>query len=165
MSISDIIDKIKRIPIQLIEITGGEPLLQTYTLTLIDNLIQEDRTVVIETNGSISIKDVNKNAHLILDIKTPSSRMSDKMDFSNLRYLDKKDEVKFVLSNRYDYDWSIDIINRYDLYRTVKNVLLSAVYEMLDLKELAMWMVQDALKARLNTQIHKYIFGEDKRGV
>ena len=158
-----IIKKVKNACIQLVELTGGEPLLQKGTRTLIKRLLDEGFDVMVETNGSYSIKDIDKRAVVILDIKTPGSGMADKMDFSNIDQIKMEDEIKFVITSRRDYEWTKDIMATYDL--SIKgHVLLSPAYGMLDPQDLIQWMLEDGINARLNLQLHKYIFGPDTRG-
>jgi 7-carboxy-7-deazaguanine synthase len=163
LSEDSIIKKVKNAGLQLVELTGGEPLLQKGAGTLIKNLLDEGFDVLVETNGSYSIKDIDKRAVVILDIKTPGSAMADKMDFSNIDQIKLDDEIKFVITNRRDYEWTKNIISKYDL--TAKcHILLSPVYGMLDPQDLIRWMLEDGINARLNLQLHKYIFGPDTRG-
>jgi 7-carboxy-7-deazaguanine synthase len=164
LSEEDIFKKVRNAGIRLVEITGGEPLIQKGIYRLIERLLDDGYTVLIETNGSINIKDVDKRAVVILDIKTPGSGMCEEMDLSNIDYIKNYDEVKFVITDRIDYEWSKDIIQRYN----IKNkclILMSPVYGILPAEDLARWMLEDRLEARLNLQIHKYIFGPDRRGV
>ncbi len=158
-----IVKKVKNAGIQLVEITGGEPLLQQGTGALIRRLLDEGLDVLVETNGSHSIRDIDKRAVVILDIKTPGSGMADKMDFSNIDQIKLNDEIKFVITNRRDYEWTKDIMSKYDLADR-GHVLLSPAYGMLDPQELIRWMLEDGITARLNLQLHKYIFGPNERG-
>lgn len=165
MPLDDIISHIKLVGLSLVEITGGEPLLQGEgTLALIRMLLDEGFEVLVETNGSLCIKDVDRRAVLILDVKTPGSCMSSEMDFSNFYYLKPSDEVKFVICDRIDYDWARDIVAKFRL-RDMAKVLFSPAIGMLPPRQLARWIVEDRLEVRLNVQIHKYIFGPDERGV
>ncbi len=151
-----ILEKIKESGISLVEITGGEPLLQESTNTLIKCLLDSGFNVLLETNGSLSIKNVDSRAVIILDIKTPGSRMDSKMLFSNLEILKKNHEVKFVITDKNDYNWSKEIIEHYNLYERC-NVLFSPAYGILNPSELVIWMIEDKSPARLNIQLHKYI--------
>ena len=164
LSEEDIIGEVKRYGISLVEITGGEPLLQKEVFHLIKKLLDEKYKVLIETNGSMNIKDVDKRAVVILDIKTPGSGMSEKMDLSNLENIKSTDEIKFVVTNRTDYEWSKDIIYRYNLINKC-HLLLSPAYGILPPEDLARWMIEDRLKARLNLQLHKYIFGHYRKEI
>lgn len=165
LSVEEILGKVKSAGIDLVEITGGEPLLQEKeTDNLIRSLIDHGNDVLIETNGSFSIKGIDKRATVILDVKTPCSGMSDKMDLLNFDRIKKLDEIKFVLCDRNDYEWSKDIIASYRLAEKCK-VLLSPVFGALEPRRLAEWILEDRLDVRLNLQLHKYIFGPDARGV
>jgi len=165
LSIGEIIRKVKTLRSNLVEITGGEPLLQKETFELIDTLIRQKYIVLIETNGTISIKNINQHAIIILDIKCPGSKMSANMLWENIEYLRKKDEVKFVIDDRKDYDWAKDIVAKYNLAQQVNHVHFSPVYGKLVPKELAKWICHDNLDVRMQIQIHKYIWGPDARGV
>ncbi len=160
----ELMRKIRNTGLNLIEITGGEPLLQTEVYHVVQVLLEEGRTVLIETNGSQNIRGIDRRAVIILDIKTPGSGMSDKMDLSNLDEIGKHDEVKFVITNRNDYEWAKDIISTFHLIRRC-TVLISPAFGFMCPEDLARWMVDDKLPARLNLQLHKYIFGSEKRGV
>ncbi len=164
MSEEEILNKISSYGIKLIEITGGEPLLQIDVLPFVQNLLDRSYKVLIETNGSQSIKGIDKRAIVILDIKTPGSGMDKAMDFSNFDYIKKTDEVKFVITNRRDYEWSKDLIYKYSLFDKC-HILFSPAYGVISPEILAKWMLEDRLEARLNFQLHKYIFGFNRRGV
>ena len=176
LSIDDILSKIDDYNCDLVEITGGEPLLQDGVYPLIRTLLETGKLVLIETNGSVDIertqalKQVQGNGSkiqglkIIMDIKCPDSGMSDKINWENLSKLDKNDEVKFVLNSRGDYDWSKEIIKKYSLTDRC-HILMSPVYDNLTAGELSEWIINDNLNVRLNLQIHKYIWGEWARGV
>ena len=165
MSGDEIFKEIKKHGINLVEITGGEPLLQRPQIGfLIDRLIQSGFKVLIETNGSISIRDINPAAVVIMDIKTPNSGMHEKFFIGNLDYLKPKDEVKLILTDRRDYEWAKEIILQHDLISRCK-VLMSPAYGILSPETLSEWIIADRLKVRLNLQLHKYIFGSERRGV
>ncbi|RMG00147.1 MAG: radical SAM protein [Nitrospirae bacterium] len=161
-SIDDVLIEAERAGIGLVEITGGEPLLQEGTEALARRLIDSGFELLIETNGSVDISGVDERAVIILDIKTPGSGMSDRMDFENLKRLRPQDEVKFVVTSGEDYRWAVEVINEYCLEQ--RRVLLSPAMGYVRPEELSRWMIADKLGARLNLQIHKYIFG-DERGV
>jgi 7-carboxy-7-deazaguanine synthase len=161
---NDILKEVKAAGTAHVEITGGEPLLQTEVFHLIKILLDNNYIVLIETNGSMSIKSIDRRAIVILDLKTPGSGMSDKMDFSNIGQIKSNDEIKFVITNREDYEWSKLIISKYELTARC-NILMSPAYGILSPEELAEWMIEDKIKARLNIQIHKYIFINKGRGV
>jgi len=150
--------------VKLVEITGGEPLLQEDVYPLIERLLDSAYTVLVETNGSMSIHEIDRRAVLILDIKTPGSGMSGEMDFSNLAQLKQTDEIKFVLTGRADYEWAKEIMSNYAL-REKCHVLLSPAFGNLSPEQLAGWILEDRLDVRLNLQLHNYIFGPGRKGV
>jgi 7-carboxy-7-deazaguanine synthase len=160
----ELIRKIRNAGLNLVEITGGEPLLQKEVYHVIRVLLEEGRTVLIETNGSQNIRGIDRRAVIILDIKTPGSGMSDRMDLSNLDAIGKHDEVKFVITNRNDYEWAKGIISTFHLVQKC-TLLISPAFGFVRPEDLALWMIDDKLPARLNLQLHKYIFGSEKRGV
>ncbi|MGE5894394.1 MAG: radical SAM protein [bacterium] len=164
MDLPVILGKVKYYGIELVEVTGGEPLIQRETPALLEMLCNQGYAVLLETNGSCDIASVDQRVSVVLDMKTPSSGMSEKMLMKNLDRVRKKDDVKFVLSSREDYEWSKKMMERYSLAGKT-NVLLSPVFNMLEPEDLAQWMVTDRLNARLNLQLHKYIFGPNRRGV
>lgn len=164
MTEDGIINEVSRTGCGLVEITGGEPLAQQGTLRLIERLCDQGLKVLVETNGSMSIRDVDSRAFVIMDIKTPGSGMSGEMYLANLDCLKPCDEVKFVVVDRPDYEWARDFIRRHRLTERCR-VLLSPAFGVLDAAELSGWMLGDGLGARLNLQMHKYIFGPDRRGV
>ena len=151
-------------PHALIEITGGEPLLQEGVYPLMDALIAAGRTVLLETNGSLSIGRVPQPVVKIVDLKCPDSGMSDKMELANLDLLAPHDEIKFVLSSRADYDWATAMLAEYRLGEKAK-VILSPVIGRLDPAQLAQWLLADALPARLQLQLHTLLWPGMKRGV
>lgn len=150
--------------IKLVEITGGEPLLQSETLKLINMLINEGYKVLLETNGTLSIRDVHKEAVIIMDVKTPGSAMSGHNLIDNIKYLKPSDEVKFVITDRLDYDWSKDFASKY-LKDCQSTILFSPSYTHIKPLILAQWIIDDNINVRLNLQLHKLIFGEGQRGV
>ncbi|MEW6741069.1 MAG: radical SAM protein [Nitrospirota bacterium] len=164
MSEDEIIERVKSYGIKLVEITGGEPLLQKDVLSLMERLIDNGFTVLLETNGSESIQDVDKRVVIIMDIKTPKSGMFERMDLMNLKYIKPDDEIKFVVIDREDYEWVRNFIRDYGLLDKCK-ILLSPAYGTLLSEDLSKWIIEDRLPVRLNLQLHKYIYGADKRGV
>ncbi len=165
MNGAEIIDKIKSYDCNYILFTGGEPLFQKEVLPLLSYFCEEGYVVSIETNGHQSIREVDRRAIKILDLKCPASGMSKYNDYSNLEYLLPHDEVKFVITDRNDYDFARDIISRYNLVEKVDSILLSPVFNALSNSDLAGWILSDKLKVRLQLQIHKYIWEPNKRGV
>lgn len=164
MSVDDVMDKVGSYHTKLVEITGGEPLLQDGIYILMHELIERDYTILLETNGSITLSKVNGKVIKIVDLKCPSSGMSHKMDFSNIHYINKKDQVKFVIGDRRDYNWAKEIINRYNLLE-ITQVLMSPVHQTLKPEILAQWILDDRLQVRFQIQLHKCIWGSDIRGI
>ncbi len=158
-----ILKEVKKFKCRYVEITGGEPLLQDETPMLVDYLIDKGFTVLIETNGTKDISVVSDKAVIIMDIKCPSSGEVNEIDWENIKRLDRKDEVKFVIAERADYDWAKEIIAERNLTDKAK-VLLSSVKEKLSPDLLAEWILKDALKVRLQIQLHKILWPEEKRG-
>ncbi|MDA3860143.1 MAG: radical SAM protein [Melioribacteraceae bacterium] len=164
LQIDSIIEKIESFNCNLVEITGGEPLLQDGVYPLMEILCDKGFTVLLETSGSLSIENVDNRVTNILDFKTPSSKMDKKNDFNNVDFLKPKDEVKFVLGTREDYDWAKDIIIKYKLDEKV-TVLFSSVFGKIEHEELVNWILEDKLNVRYQLQMHKYIWDPDKTGV
>ncbi len=162
-SIETIMEKVKEYPTDIVEITGGEPLLQPDVYTLMDTLISENYTVLLETSGSIDISKVDKRVIKIVDIKTPSSGEADKNLWHNIQILQKHDEVKFVIGSYVDFKWSLKVLEYYNLIDK-HNVLFSPVWGKIEPKELAKWILESGIRVRLQLQLHKILWGE-KRGV
>jgi len=151
---------------KLIEITGGEPLAQREAFELIKRLCTEGYEVLIETGGYVSTEGVDLRAKIVLDVKCPASGEAGRNHWSNLTRLRfDRDEVKFVVANRADWDFARSIIEEYELERRTKAILISPAWEQIDLKELANWIAESGLNVRMQLQMHKYIWGPDARGV
>ena len=163
-SISEIISEVNKYGCNLVEITGGEPLLQKEVHVLMKELCDLGFQVMIETGGSMPIKEIDKRVKVIMDLKCPSSKMSDKNLYENIISLKQADEIKCVIGNREDYDWSKDLIHKYSLTEKCI-VLFSNVYSDLEPIHLAEWILTDKLKVRFQIQMHKYIWNPAKRGV
>lgn len=164
MSIDEILDEVKNYNCNLIEVTGGEPLFQKESFELLTKLCDLGYTVLLETSGSISIENVDKRVIIIMDLKTPSSKMEKKNKYSNINYLKPNDEVKFVIGDRNDYEWAKNIINIYNLTSKCK-VLMGVVFNELSNLDLAKWILEDKLNARFQIQLHKYIWPPEMKGV
>ncbi len=163
-SVQDIMDAIEPLGVPLVEITGGEPLLQDEVYDLMNALLAKNYQVLLETGGGVSVAKVPERVIKILDVKCPGSGEDAKNLWDNLDHLNPHDEVKFVLADRSDYEWSRDILQRHDIHKKAKT-LFSPVYDRLDLKELAAWVLEDNLPVRVQTQLHKVIWGKDAIGV
>ena len=165
MSLDDVIDRVEAYQCPLVEITGGEPLLQKDVYPLMDRLLSAGRTVMLETGGHISIEQVPAPVIKIVDVKCPGSGESERNHWPNLDRLAPHDEVKFVIKDRTDYEYARDIVGRHALGGRVTAILFSPVHGILDAKALAAWILEDKLDVRLQLQTHKYIWGADVRGV
>ena len=163
-SIDEVLAKVHTYGCRLVEVTGGEPLVQPESFPLMTRLCNAGYTVLLETSGAIDIAPVDPRAHIILDVKCPGSGMTDRMHWPNLSQLATKDEAKFVLANRTDYDWARETLAEYDLASRC-TVLFSPVFGSLDVRELAEWILADCLPVRFQLQMHKYIWAPDMRGV
>ena len=164
MSIDEILQKVANFGIHLVEITGGEPLMQDNVYTLMRRLIEKGYKVMLETGGSISLERVPKDVIKIMDLKCPGSGEQDKNNLDNLKLLAAHDEVKFVILDKKDYEWSRDIIKKFKINETA-HILLSPVFDKLELKEMVKWNLEDRLPVRLQTQLHKIIWDKNTIGV
>ena len=163
-SIDEIINEVKKYNCKLVEVTGGEPLVQKESLELMKKLCDEGFDVMLETGGSLPIKDIDERVLIIMDLKCPSSKMEKKNLYENIDYLKPKDEVKFVIGNREDYDWSKEIISKYDL-KNKSEILFSVVFGELEPVSLVNWIIEDKLDVRYQLQMHKYIWHPETKGV
>ncbi len=163
-SIDEALATVQTYECRLVEVTGGEPLVQPESLSFMTRLCDAGYTVLLETSGAVDIAPVDPRAHVILDVKCPGSGMTDRMHWPNLSQLAAKDEAKFVLADRADYDWAREILAQYDVASRC-SVLFSPVFGALDVRELAEWILADKLPVRLQMQLHKYIWAPDMRGV
>jgi 7-carboxy-7-deazaguanine synthase len=165
MSVDEVVAEVDRHNCSLVEITGGEPLLQEDVYPLMDRLLAHGRTVMLETGGHRPLARVPAEVHKIVDVKCPGSGEADNNDWDNLSRLGPRDEVKFVVKDRADYEFARDVIARCDLPSRAAAVLVSPVHGVLHPKTLSEWMLADHLPARLQLQIHKYIWPPETRGV
>ncbi|HSB46076.1 MAG TPA: 7-carboxy-7-deazaguanine synthase QueE [Nitrospira sp.] len=163
-SVDEVLERVGSFGCRLVEITGGEPLAQPEAFALVTKLCDAGYTVLIETSGAMDIAVVDQRAHVILDVKCPGSGMTDRMYWPNLGKLTMKDEAKFVLADRQDYDWAREIMSRYQLTERCV-VLFSPVFGRLEPRQLAEWVLADRLPVRFQLQIHKFIWAPDMRGV
>jgi 7-carboxy-7-deazaguanine synthase len=164
MTVEEIMGCVRGYGLNLVEITGGEPLLQPDVLPLILQLLDSGVNVLVETNGSMEIGDVDKRAAIIMDVKTPGSGMSDSVLIANFDLLKRIDEVKFVITDRSDYEWARELVRQHRLSDKC-SVLFSPAYLQLESAYLSGWIIDDKLPVRLNLQLHKYIYSPDQRGV
>ena len=164
LTINQIIDQISKYDCNLVEVTGGEPLLQKGSLDLMRALLEKNYKVLLETGGSLPINNVPKEVIKIIDFKTPSSLMSKKNLWSIVDHMQIWDEIKFVISNKDDYLWVKKKINRFKMTDSW-TVLLSPTHENLELEQLSKWILNDSLRVKLQIQLHKLIWDPDKKGV
>jgi 7-carboxy-7-deazaguanine synthase len=165
MAVDDVVAAVQQYGCPLVEITGGEPLLQEDVYPLMARLVAHGRTVMLETGGHRPIARVPPEVVRIVDVKCPGSGEAARNDWSNLDRLAAHDEVKFVIRDRRDYDYACDVVARHDLSRRAAAVLFSPVHGVLDPKTLSEWMLADGVPARLQLQLHKYIWSPETRGV
>ena len=159
LSIQHILDEIAQYNTQYVCVTGGEPMAQSNCLKLLDALIDNDYKVSMETSGSIDIAPVNSKVSIVMDIKTPSSTEEHQNRYENLSILKNKDQLKFVIASRSDFDWCTEILENHEVE---SEVLFSPVYESLKPVELADWILEKKLNIRLQVQLHKILWGDQK---
>jgi len=159
----EILDEIEPIPCRLVELTGGEPLAQPAAFAFISRLLDGGWEVLVETSGHVLLEDLDPRAVAIMDIKTPASGEVHRTEWRNLHILRPKDEVKFVIASRSDYEWSRDLVRERGINRCP--VLFSPVHNVLDPALLAGWILEDGLNVRLQVQLHKYVWPGVERGV
>jgi 7-carboxy-7-deazaguanine synthase len=165
MRIAEVLGAVQRMNTALVEVTGGEPLLQPGARPLLAALCATSDRVLLETSGERDISGVDPRVHRIVDIKTPSSGESHRVRWENLDLLTPRDEVKLVLLDRADYEWAREVVARERLERRAGQVLLSPVHGRLDPRELVGWVLEDGLRARVQLQLHKYIWEPGQQGV
>jgi 7-carboxy-7-deazaguanine synthase len=164
-SVGEILDAVAAYRCPLVELTGGEPLLQKNVLPLMSMLCDLGYTVLLETSGAHDISNVEPRVHRIMDLKTPGSGEVDKNLWSNIDHLTALDEVKFVVGSREDYEWSRDKVQRYDLPSRCHAVLFSPIFGRIDPREIVEWILADKLSVRFQLQMHKFIWRPTQRGV
>ena len=166
LSIDDVMQKVRDFGCRLVEVTGGEPLAQSEAFDLVTRLCDEGYEVLIETGGYVSTEELDKRAKIILDIKCPGSGEAGRNHWANLDLLRAHlDEVKFVITDRADWDFALKIIRERHLQNRTKAVLISPAWGRIDLEELARWITESGMDLRMQLQLHKYIWGPDIHGV
>jgi 7-carboxy-7-deazaguanine synthase len=166
VSIDDVIKQVRDFGCRLVEVTGGEPLAQREAFDLIKRLCDEDYEVLIETGGYISTEELDQRAKIILDVKCPASGEAERNHWPNLtRLRPDLDEVKFVVADRSDWDFTRKVVEDYQLEKRARAILISPAWEQINLQELANWIVESGMMARMQLQLHKYIWGPDVHGV
>ncbi|MDP8243794.1 MAG: radical SAM protein [Candidatus Hinthialibacter antarcticus] len=163
-AIESVIAQIQQLGADLVEITGGEPLEEPNTPELCQRLLDLGATVLVETSGAFAIDVLPAQVIKIMDVKTPSSRMARRNHWDNLKLLSERDELKFVIANREDYDWSVAVCNDHALFGNYI-IYFSPSFGVLDSVKLAQWILDDGIEARLQLQLHKYIWAPDAKGV
>ncbi len=160
LTLEEIVHKASAYNARHVTVTGGEPLAQPACLNLLSTLCERGFIVSLETSGALDVSNVDTRVIKIMDLKTPGSGEAPRNLYGNINYLVSKDEVKFVICNREDYEWSRFKIDEYQLADRVDNVLMSACHEVLDSALLAEWILEDQLDVRLQIQLHKYLWGD-----
>jgi len=159
LSIESIMEQVEKYNTRYVCVTGGEPMAQSNCLILLDTLIEARYKVSMETSGSIDISPVNKKVSVVMDLKTPSSTEQSQNRYENIALLESKDQLKFVIASRSDFDWCCSILESYDI---LSDVLFSPVYESLKPVDLADWILEKQLNVRLQIQLHKLLWGDEK---
>jgi 7-carboxy-7-deazaguanine synthase len=166
MSVAEVMEQVRNYDCKLVEITGGEPLVQKHACCdLVAQLCDEGYQVLIETSGSLDTSVLDARAIKILDVKCPGSGEAKHNFWPNLEQLNAHDEIKFVIKDRADFDYALEVIAKYALDQRAPQVLLSPVWGAVEWKELAAWVLQSGVRARLQLQLHKLIWGADTIGV
>jgi 7-carboxy-7-deazaguanine synthase len=165
MTVEQVLEKVRAFGARLVEVTGGEPLLQKEVYPLMEQLLVEGYQVLLETSGERSIGEVPREVIKIVDVKCPDSGEGGTFDMTNLDHLAPHDQVKCVIASRRDYEFARDFTRRHDLPSRVAAVIFSPVHGALDLKQMAEWILADGLQVRFGYQLHKLIWGADARGV
>ena len=165
LAIDEVVRRVVALRTPRVEVTGGEPLLQPGVYPLMQKLLDAGLTVLLETSGAIDVRLVPKAVHKIVDLKTPSSGESDRNDPRNFESMNERDELKFVIGSREDYDWSVRMIREHRLDGRPFGLLFSTVFGKLSPRALAEWVIEDRLPVRFQLQQHKYVWDPEARGV
>jgi len=165
MTVDEVVARCGEWPCRLIEITGGEPLIQAACSGLAATLLEKGYQVLIETSGALPIQTLPRAVIKIMDLKCPGSGSCDENYWANIDALTNHDEVKFVIGDRGDYEWSCDTLRRHDLINRCAHVLFAPVHGVMDPVVLGQWILDDGLKVRLQLPLHKYLWPADRRGV
>ena len=165
MNRADVLAKALSFRTPLVELTGGEPLLQPGVFPLMRELCDSGRTVLVETSGEADVSAVDPRVHKVMDLKCPGSGESHRNRWENLRHITPRDEIKFVLADRADYEWMRSAIPEHQLTTRTPNLLASTVFGRLATRDLVAWVLDDALPVRVQLQMHKYVWAPDATGV
>ena len=164
-AVSDVLAEVLALDYPLVEITGGEPLLQKNVHPLMTALCDAGKTVLIETSGAHDISPIDPRVHRIMDLKTPGSGEVARNLWSNIPHLAKRDEVKFVIGSREDYEWSREQVRTHDLATRCGGVLFSPIFGRIEPRDIVAWILEDKLPVRFQLQMHKFIWEPRARGV
>jgi 7-carboxy-7-deazaguanine synthase len=164
MAVDEVLAEVVALGTRLVEVTGGEPLLQAESIDLMAALLARGHTVLLETGGSLPIDAVPAGVHVILDIKTPSSGEADANRWANLARLDDRGQIKLVIGDHHDFEWGIDVIRKHHLIERWP-VLISPVHDVLSPEDTAAWILASGLPLRLQLQLHKYVWDPARTGV
>jgi len=162
---AEVVRRVLEMKTPRVEITGGEPLLQPGVYPLMEQLLAKGLTVLLETSGAIDVREVPDAVHAIVDMKTPSSGEVERNDYKNFDSMDARDELKFVIGSREDYEWSVALMKTHRLTERPFSLLFSTVFTRLKPQQLAQWIIDDRLPVRFQLQQHKYVWEPDARGV
>src|SRR5512134_1054037 len=170
LSLDEIEARVDALGTRLVEITGGEPLAHRNAFALVHRLLDRGYTVLVETSGALDVSALDTRAHKIMDLKCPGSGEAARNLWSNLEHLTTRDEIKFVIADRADYEWARDVVRSRDLGERVQNgtlraILFSPVWDRIEFRELAEWILEDRLPVRFQIQLHKSIWGANVPGV
>lgn len=165
MAVADVVERVRAMGSPLVEVTGGEPLLQPGVYPLMDALLAAGFEVMLETSGAIDVRLVPPAVRKIVDLKTPSSGECDRNDLRNLTSMNGNDELKFVIGSREDYEWARGVVREHRLQERPYGLLFSTVFGKLHPRQLAEWIIEDRLPVRFQLQQHKYLWDPDARGV
>lgn len=166
MSVDEVMEKVRGYHCRLVEITGGEPLVQKRECCeLVRRLCDEGFSVLVETGGGLDASPLDQRAIKILDVKCPGSGEAERNFWPNLEKLNPCDEIKFVIKDRADFDFALQVVDKYKLNEREPYVLFSPVWEAVELKNFAEWIIQSGVRGRMQLQLHKYIWGPDVKGV
>lgn len=165
VDVDTVVAEVGRYQCDLVEVTGGEPLLQDDVYPLLDRLLASGATVLLETGGHVSVARVPAGVVKVMDIKCPVSGETDRNAWDNLSRLTKRDQAKFVIADRLDYEFARDVVRRHALEAQCGAVLFSPVHAVLPPAQLAGWVLEDHLPVRLQVQLHKHLWGAETRGV
>jgi 7-carboxy-7-deazaguanine synthase len=170
VTLDELMDRVREIGTNVVEITGGEPLIHRNAFVLAQRLLDEGYTVLVETSGAVDVAPLDPRAHKIMDLKCPGSGEVERNLWTNLDHLTERDEIKLVISNRADYEWARDVVLNRGLAQrkregTLREILFSPVWDSVDFKELADWVLEDHLPVRYQIQLHKVIWGANVHGV